>query len=709
MQSTKHMGIKLFFRYLCLIFPFLALSIFLSSTALEQMMGEDQARLQERLERVSQGLAEQFHQYYESSVYLAHMPELAPSAMLSSASNAMRGLAVLESVYVFDPLVDDLLIAYGDQRIYGANGMARPTVYLSNDMHLPPDACALALETLESKENAMAYLKTGENSGWVMFHYPIALMEQESAMSVNFCMSAATFAEFLQSFIADAEIWVQLHFMNGDTLLSSGSSGILATTEERAISPDIAKSWICASKFLPSTAVTIDLLINEGQLYANVAHLQWINHLLLVLGISASAFLAAFMANHRILQLKNLEAALQESPGQQTRRLGEFRNLHAMIQRTVHKNVSIIVEYQTLLKEQIAQLAFHGLLQSREELQTLLEKCGMELASERFFVLGAVGPSIAKEFGERHLVCQAEVAHRQAYLYLIGLKNADGERQLRMEQAQNLARALQEAGAPAELIIIGEAFSQLSSIQYAYLSVLAEIASQLTDGAQETIRFASHSSALQAHVLAPEEIAEWTAALTESDGHKAMKALEKMLSQISQSSLPPEIRRQICKAIADPLVAISEEADAAQDLSALKKSFDACPWDEKAFCQAIQEAARMLCAQRGAPEEDISQILLYIQENCFSADSSLEKTAAHFGMSREHLSRLFHAKSGMRYIDYITKLRMEAAWRLLTTTDLPVAEIFQSVGYIDRSSSTKKFKKHFGLTPAEARVQHRTP
>ena len=57
----------------------------------------------------------------------------------------------------------------------------------------------------------------------------------------------------------------------------------------------------------------------------------------------------------------------------------------------------------------------------------------------------------------------------------------------------------------------------------------------------------------------------------------------------------------------------------------------------------------------------------------------------------------------MRYIDYITKLRMESAWRLITTTTQSVSDIFRLVGYIDRSSSTKKFKKFFGVTPSEAR------
>ncbi|MBQ6805343.1 MAG: helix-turn-helix transcriptional regulator, partial [Clostridia bacterium] len=90
-------------------------------------------------------------------------------------------------------------------------------------------------------------------------------------------------------------------------------------------------------------------------------------------------------------------------------------------------------------------------------------------------------------------------------------------------------------------------------------------------------------------------------------------------------------------------------------------------------------------------------------ENFCREDISLEEMASHFGVSREHMSRLFRARTGMRYIDYITKLRMEKAWEMITTTDQSVSDIFRLVGYIDRSSSTKKFKKYFGITPSEAR------
>ena len=72
-------------------------------------------------------------------------------------------------------------------------------------------------------------------------------------------------------------------------------------------------------------------------------------------------------------------------------------------------------------------------------------------------------------------------------------------------------------------------------------------------------------------------------------------------------------------------------------------------------------------------------------------------------MSRTSLSKLFRAKAGTSYIDYITELRMRKAKELLLESDLPIAEVFQRVGYVTRSNYTKKFKDYYGINASDVR------
>ncbi len=69
-----------------------------------------------------------------------------------------------------------------------------------------------------------------------------------------------------------------------------------------------------------------------------------------------------------------------------------------------------------------------------------------------------------------------------------------------------------------------------------------------------------------------------------------------------------------------------------------------------------------------------------------AAPHTVESLASHAGMSRasfaEHFSRAFRQGP----IDFVQKLRLRVAARLLATTDLPLKVIAQSVGYAGRGA-----------------------
>ena len=53
--------------------------------------------------------------------------------------------------------------------------------------------------------------------------------------------------------------------------------------------------------------------------------------------------------------------------------------------------------------------------------------------------------------------------------------------------------------------------------------------------------------------------------------------------------------------------------------------------------------------------------------------------------------------------DYLTRIRMEAAMRLLTDTQKHLYEICYEVGYLSPAYFSKLFKKYTGKTPKEWR------
>ena len=52
-------------------------------------------------------------------------------------------------------------------------------------------------------------------------------------------------------------------------------------------------------------------------------------------------------------------------------------------------------------------------------------------------------------------------------------------------------------------------------------------------------------------------------------------------------------------------------------------------------------------------------------------------------------------------MEYLTKIRMEKAKELLTTTEYSMKEICAMVGYADPNYFSRSFKKNVGVTPTE--------
>ncbi len=81
----------------------------------------------------------------------------------------------------------------------------------------------------------------------------------------------------------------------------------------------------------------------------------------------------------------------------------------------------------------------------------------------------------------------------------------------------------------------------------------------------------------------------------------------------------------------------------------------------------------------------------------------LERIAAVAHFSPFHFHRIFRAFRGEPLGSYITRLRVEAAARLLRYSELSVETIAYNVGFDVPSSLTKAFRRFYKITPSEYR------
>ena len=99
------------------------------------------------------------------------------------------------------------------------------------------------------------------------------------------------------------------------------------------------------------------------------------------------------------------------------------------------------------------------------------------------------------------------------------------------------------------------------------------------------------------------------------------------------------------------------------------------------------------------------QAVQYINENFTKYDLSLDSIAQQFHVTSTYLCRLLKQETGISYKEYLTKLRMEEAKRLLSDPNIAIADVCQKIGYSNVSHFIKIFQKYEGTTPAKFRDQ----
>lgn len=83
----------------------------------------------------------------------------------------------------------------------------------------------------------------------------------------------------------------------------------------------------------------------------------------------------------------------------------------------------------------------------------------------------------------------------------------------------------------------------------------------------------------------------------------------------------------------------------------------------------------------------------------------LGRLAELAGMSEFHFNRLFKRATGVPPSQYLIRLRLDAARRLLRETDRSVITVANDVGYSNPSHFARLFRKDTGLSPSDYRRQ----
>ncbi|NJP67685.1 substrate-binding domain-containing protein, partial [Streptomyces spiramenti] len=114
-----------------------------------------------------------------------------------------------------------------------------------------------------------------------------------------------------------------------------------------------------------------------------------------------------------------------------------------------------------------------------------------------------------------------------------------------------------------------------------------------------------------------------------------------------------------------------------------------------------RETARLLAAMAARPGHaapPVRAAVVYLECN-YPHRVTRWQVARASGVTEDHLGRLFHRELGLTLWDYLTRLRVRHARRLLRQSEAGVPAVGRAVGFHDRAHFTRVFRRRTGTSP----------
>ena len=115
--------------------------------------------------------------------------------------------------------------------------------------------------------------------------------------------------------------------------------------------------------------------------------------------------------------------------------------------------------------------------------------------------------------------------------------------------------------------------------------------------------------------------------------------------------------------------------------------------------------SRQIERMQSGTADEMANVIRYLHQN-FGDEISTEQLSDMAGLSVSHFERRFRLAFGSSPRQYLIRVRIENAARLLRETDNSVTEIAQASGFYDHAHFSRSFRRLMNTTPT--RYRHRT-
>jgi len=121
--------------------------------------------------------------------------------------------------------------------------------------------------------------------------------------------------------------------------------------------------------------------------------------------------------------------------------------------------------------------------------------------------------------------------------------------------------------------------------------------------------------------------------------------------------------------------------------------------------RSTQSPFTMFSGQKDHDDEPIKKAQEYIEKN-YTQRITVDALADMFSLSRRNLERRFKKATANTVVEYIQRVKIEAAKMSLESSQENINEVMYKVGYTDTKAFRTTFKKITGISPVQYRAKY---
>lgn len=714
MGVEKHHLFKFFFLHLCLIIPVVTASFLTANMVAEEAKEIEKQAAQYQLNDTLTGFVSDYQDYYDESILLACRQELKKDHISGDPVETAKGINTLKLKQYFDNRIKDVFVYYDTGYVYSAAGVSRNSVHFDSVLNCTEESVDRGIAAMEGQENALLFLYESDTAGYLMYSYPVRQANKEYA-SVNFVVP---FEQVKRKFsqLQEGQLYV-LTSSDGSMLRlyrdMSGKMSVLTEEETARILQN--GRYVELKEVLEDLGFTACLYYEEMSMSLGngLNQMKTVNLILITAGIVLSAAVSWRFSRKRVNEIMNLESVARGDMAQKFSDKSVYNRLQNIIITNLSESKELEVKatrYAALLRDKAAQLIFLGLSKNTEDIALAFKELGFSGCPGCFFVgvLSTKGrleepqlPPVLKECLLMHVIHES----RNMVAFLYELPTDDFNQLQRRQLAEEIRSYLHRQNIRQVRIGMSQVYTNSLMIDYAYSEALS-VLEHVIGGKIQDFCGCWENAVQDISFILPEndDLSAFAESLKQQDFEEAKKWYYHIMEGVS-GECTEENRVYIRYRILQCLVEYLQEESTVEKAALLKECLNISVKEEKEFSRSVMHILKHCLVKR--EKDNFTRMLDYIENNYCRSDLVYDEVAAAGGVSKTYVSKLFRAKLGVSYIEYLTSVRMDRACTLLRTTDASINDIVKMVGYENASSFRRCFKEKYGISAAEYRKKER--